>query len=246
MNKNLTHLAFIVDASGSMEPLRADTIGGFNQMLEEQRKATGESQITLVTFNTETREVFTGTDVKHVKNLSNDSYFPAGGTALLDAIGETIDRLGKLFAKTPEAKRPGKVLMVIITDGEENSSKTYELAKIKKMVEHQRNAYAWEFVFLGANIDAFATAESYGINTNNAYSYQSSRVGTQAVYGIMSKSLHSYTRGASSQMNGVLNVRGASPDLIAVAKPQKKGMGGSASGGNSSKSSSGSKNSSKP
>lgn len=223
MNKSLTHLAFIIDASGSMQPLRDDTIGGFNRILGEQRKASGKSDVTLVTFNTGTREVFTAVDAKHVKDLSHESYAPDGGTALLDAIGMTIDRLGALFAKTPEAKRPGKVCIVIITDGEENSSREYKLAQIRTMVERQREKYNWEFVYVGANVDAFSEAGSMGINTSNAYNYTSSSVGTQAVYGAMSSSLRSYSGGSSAQVDGLVDVKGVSPALMSKAKKSKPG-----------------------
>lgn len=219
MNKNLTHLAFIIDASGSMEPLKDDTIGGFNSILAEQRKATGESQITLVTFDNVTREVFTGIDAKHVADLSTDSYLPLGGTALIDAMGLTIDRLGKLFAATPEAERPGKILITIITDGAENSSRRYTLDQIKKMVERQRYEYSWEFVFLGANIDAFAAAQSYGINTQNAYGFSSSKKGLAASYNVVGSSLRSYSEGNAATMDSLLDLKDAPADLISQATP---------------------------
>lgn len=218
MNKNLTHLAFIIDASGSMAPLQSDTIGGFNRILHEQRQASGESHVTLVTFNAFTREVFTDIDAKHVRDLSTDSYVPAGGTALIDAMGETIDRLGRLFAATPEAERPGKVLITIITDGAENSSREYTLDQIKKTVERQRREYSWELVFLGANIDAFAAAQSYGINTQNAYAFASSKQGLSASYSAVSSSLRGYTEGSSATMDS-MDLSDVSPDLIARATP---------------------------
>lgn len=219
MNKNLTHLAFIIDGSGSMAPLQSDTIGGFNRIMEEQRKATCESHATLVIFSNATHEVFTDIDAKHARDLTTESYVPAGGTALLDAMGYTIDRLGKLFADTPEAKRPGKVCVTIITDGEENASREYDLAKIKTMVERQREKYSWEFVFLGANIDAFAAAQSYGINTKNAYAFSSSKKGLVATSSVVGSALRGYSQGSVAQMDGMLDVRGVSPDLIAQATP---------------------------
>lgn len=171
-----------------------------------------------MTFNLFPREVFTGIDAKHVRDLSTDSYMPVGSTALIDAMGATIDRLGKLFASTPEAERPGKVCVTIITDGAENASKKYTLSEVKTMVERQRREYSWEFVFLGANIDAFSAAQSYGINTQNAYAFSAFKKGLSASYGVVSSSLRGYAQGSSATMDS-MDLSEVSPDLIAKATP---------------------------
>lgn len=191
MNNKLTHVAFIIDKSGSMAPYQKDTIGGFNRMIADQRKTGNRVEVTLVTFDTEHRMVFKALDVEHVKDLSEATYAPSGGTALLDAVGITIDKLGKHFAGLSESRRPGKVLFVIITDGEENSSRKFTKAQVQEKVKHQTEKYSWAFTYIGANVDAFHEAQSLGLTRGCSVGYTEGHVGTAQVYQLASNMVRS-------------------------------------------------------
>lgn len=155
MKDNYTHLICILDRSGSMAPVATDAIGGFNQWLAEQQKLPGTASLTLNLFNhTEQRRHYA--DIQTVRPLNAETYVPDGFTALLDAVGGTIDYVGKLFTDKPETERPQGVLCMILTDGHENHSKEYTLATVKEKIEHQRAHYNWEFVFLGVGLEQFA------------------------------------------------------------------------------------------
>lgn len=171
MNKNLTELVFILDKSGSMSGLEGDTIGGFNSMLEKQKKEAGDAYITTVLFDHDYELLHDRADIRKVNCISENEYYVGGTTALLDAMGRTINYIGKKIGDTDEADHPGKVIFVIITDGMENSSREFSAKKIKQMVEHQKTKYSWEFVFLGANIDAVKTAEDMGIGQDRASNF---------------------------------------------------------------------------
>jgi uncharacterized protein YegL len=169
MNENLTEIAAILDRSGSMEPLTRDTIGGFNNFLKEQQEVPGEAVLTTVLFNNTYKLLHDRVDIKKVKPMTNKEYVASGGTALLDAMGKTITDIGVKLHNTSENERPSRVIVFVITDGEENSSTKYTNEKIKQMVELQKNTYSWEFIFLGANVDAFAVAASIGISADRAF-----------------------------------------------------------------------------
>ena len=169
MNENLTEIVAILDRSGSMERLTNDTIGGFNSFLKEQKEIPGEAVLTTVLFNESYLLLHDRRDIKKIKPITNKDYVAKGRTALLDAMGKTINDIGLKLHNTPEEDRPCKVIFFIITDGEENSSVEYSNEKVKGMVELQRNTYSWEFIFLGANIDSFSVAGSMGISTKNAF-----------------------------------------------------------------------------
>lgn len=196
MKENLTELVFIVDRSGSMGPLTDDTIGGFNSMIEDQKGKTGETYVTTVLFNQCYDVLLNHIDIKEIPPMTKSDYFPWGLTALLDAVGLTIDNIGKRLADTPEEERPDNVVFVIITDGEENSSKEYSKSKVKEMIKHQQDKYSWTFMFLGANIDAVNEASNLGINTDFAKTYTASNVGVQSVYRSLSKAITA-TKGLS-------------------------------------------------
>jgi uncharacterized protein YegL len=164
MKKDLAELIVILDESGSMGSVVSDTIGGFNTFLDTHQKLPGEAKLTLVKFDTKYDIVYNGLDVRKVPALNNKTYAPGGMTALLDAVGRTIDEVGKRLDKTPEDEKPEKVIFMIITDGEENSSHEYTKEQVKEKTEHQKNNYAWEFVFLGADQDAWSNAQAMGIN----------------------------------------------------------------------------------
>lgn len=171
MKKGLTELVFILDRSGSMSGLEKDTIGGFNSMLQKQREIDGECRITTVLFDNRYELLHDRIDIRAVAPMTEKEYCVGGCTALIDAIGRTIHKLVSVQKSTAEEYRAEKVMFVIITDGEENASREYSLKQVKKMIEHEREAYGWEFVFLGANIDAVRTAGQFGINSDRAADY---------------------------------------------------------------------------
>jgi uncharacterized protein YegL len=195
MKENLTELVFILDRSGSMSGLETDTIGGFNSMLERQKKESGEAFVTTVLFDDKYEVLHDRYDIKGVNLLTEKEYYVRGSTALLDAIGITINNIGKALSDTKEEDRPGKVLFVIITDGMENSSREFSYEKVKKMVEHQKSKYSWDFIFLGANIDAIKTANSFGISADMATNFVSDSAGTQLNYKIVSEVVSSFRKG---------------------------------------------------
>jgi len=161
MRPDLTDITLVIDRSGSMEPIRHDAEGGVNAFVAEQAKQPGEALLTLVQFDTEYEFIHRGVPVRQVQPYQLE---PRGSTALLDAVGRAILETGDRLAKMTEADRPGLVVFVIVTDGEENSSKEFSKDKIKEMITHQQDAYHWQFTFLGANQDAFAEAGGLGIN----------------------------------------------------------------------------------
>jgi Mg-chelatase subunit ChlD len=177
-NPNKTSITVILDKSGSMESARSDTIGGYNTFIEDQKKLPGEAEISLIQFNNTSKFTYKSVDVKSLeRGLLLEDYKPAGGTALLDAVGKAIIEKGAEFSNLKEEDRPGKVIFVIITDGEENSSSEFTKSKIKELIEQQKNVYSWDFVFLGANINTDETASDLGINLSKALSFSSTKSG---------------------------------------------------------------------
>lgn len=186
MKENLTEIVFILDRSGSMYNLADDTIGGFNSFVEDQKKESGEAKLTVVLFNHEYKLLYDRIDLKDVPRLTNKEYSPAGTTALMDAIGNAISTVGARLSNTPEEERPSKVIVVIATDGYENSSVEYNRSQIKDMIEHQREKYSWEFIFIGAGIDGYREADSIGIGGARAMSVSASAVGTANMFSSVS------------------------------------------------------------
>ena len=178
MKQGLTEIAFILDRSGSMHHLVDDTIGGFNSVIQEQREGLGEVYVTTVLFSDNSKILHDHINIKDVPLLTTNEYRVAGCTALLDAIGTTIDNIGIRLAETPEENRPSKVMVFITTDGQENASREYTKARIKEMIEHQTNVYNWTFVFLGANMDAVAEGRDIGITHSATYTASSRGVGS--------------------------------------------------------------------
>jgi uncharacterized protein YegL len=171
MKQNLTEIVAILDRSGSMESLTNDTIGGYNNFIKEQKAVPGEAILTTVLFDDQYELLHDRIDIKKVKKITDKEYSARGSTALLDAMGKTINAIGLKIHNTPEENRPSKVIVFIITDGEENASVEFTNDKIKEMVELQKNTYNWEFLFMGANIDSFSVAETMGINHDRAFNY---------------------------------------------------------------------------
>jgi len=195
MQKGLTELVFIIDRSGSMSGLESDTIGGFNAMLKEQQAVAGEAFVTTVLFDDKYELLHDRVDIKEVAPLTDTDYTVRGSTALLDAIGRTIKLLRKTQRHTHEKFRAEKVMFVIITDGEENSSKRYTATRIKSRIERQIQKYGWEFIFFGANMDAIVEAEKLGIAANRASNYCADAIGTNMVFGVVSTVSTAYRTG---------------------------------------------------
>lgn len=189
MKRNLTELIFILDRSGSMGGLETDTIGGYNSMLKKQKEAEGEAVITTVLFDDQYELLHDRINIKGVMPITEKEYFVRGTTALLDAIGKTINKIGNVQKNTVAEERAEKVLFVITTDGLENASKEYTNGKIKTMIEIQKNKYGWEFIFLGANIDAVAEAEKFGIGSNRVAQFHNDKEGIELNYAVMSEAI---------------------------------------------------------
>ncbi|MEH6958101.1 vWA domain-containing protein, partial [Neobacillus drentensis] len=179
MKRNLTELVFILDKSGSMAGLEADTIGGYNAMLKKQQKAEGEAVVTTALFDHDYELLHDRINIRGISPITEKDYEVGGTTALLDAIGFTIQKIINVQKRTSEEERAEKVLFVITTDGMENASREFTTDKIKKLVQHQKDTYGWEFLFLGANIDAIATAARFGIGEDFAVEYHADHEGTQ-------------------------------------------------------------------
>ena len=182
MKTDLTELVFILDRSGSMSGLESDTIGGYNAMLKKQQQEPGEATVTTVLFDDEYQLLHDRINIKGISPITENEYFVRGTTALLDAIGKTIHKIHNAQQHTSPEHRADKVLFVIITDGMENASREYSYAQIKQLVERQKETYGWEFIFLGANIDAIATAATFGISADRAANYHADSQGTQLNY----------------------------------------------------------------
>ncbi len=185
MKKGLTELVFILDKSGSMGGLEKDTIGGFNSMLQKQRSEQGECRVTTVLFDNRYTLLHDRIDIQAISPMTEKEYCVGGSTALLDAIGRTIGKIADVQRNTAEAYRAEKVIFVIITDGEENASREFSAEKVRNLVSREKEQYGWEFLFLGANIDAVVTAGRFGIGPDRAAEYVSDAEGTALNYAVM-------------------------------------------------------------
>lgn len=193
MKKDLTELVFILDRSGSMCGLEGDTIGGYNSLLEKQKKEPGEATITTVLFDDTYELLHDRINLRGITPITDKEYFVRGTTALLDAIGKTIIKIENAQKHTEEAERAENVMFVITTDGMENASNEFTYDKVCQMIEHQKSKCGWEFIFLGANIDAIDTAERVGIKRNRAVNYNADSEGTSLNYQVISDTV-SYLR----------------------------------------------------
>ena len=182
MKKNLTELVFILDRSGSMAGLEDDTIGGFNSMLEKQKAEPGEAYVSTVLFDNRSEVIHDRLPLERVPALTRKEYFVRGCTALLDAVGGAIHHIGNIHKYAREEDRPERTLFIITTDGMENASRRYDYRRVKEMIERQKEKYGWEFLFLGANIDAAKEAARFGISAERAANYHADHKGTGLVY----------------------------------------------------------------
>ncbi len=190
MKKNLTELVFILDRSGSMSGLEADTIGGFNSMIERQKEAEGDVLVSTVLFDDESRVVHDRVNIRRIEPMTRKDYYVGGCTALLDAVGGAIRHISNIhkYARTEDV--PEHTIFVITTDGMENASHRYSAEEVKRMIERQKEKYGWEFMFLGANIDAVTTAARIGIDKSRAVNYRSDSEGTRLNYRVVGEALH--------------------------------------------------------
>lgn len=189
MKKSLTEIVFILDRSGSMSGLEADTIGGFNSLISKQKKEDGQALVSTVLFDDRSEVLHDRVPLERIEKMTDSDYFVRGCTALLDAIGGAIHHIGNVHKYAREEDRPEKTLFIITTDGMENASKRYTFDKVKQMVERQKSKYGWEFIFLGANIDALEVAGRFGINEDHAANYHCDEEGTALNYEVLSEAI---------------------------------------------------------
>ncbi|MGM9658461.1 MAG: VWA domain-containing protein [Eubacteriales bacterium] len=182
MKNNTTELVFILDRSGSMSGLESDTVGGFNSMIENQKKQSGECYVSTVLFNDESTVLHDRVKLSDVPKMTGNDYVPGGCTALIDAVGDAIKHIANIHKYARPEDVPVNTMFVITTDGQENASRRYDAYKVKKMIERQKEKYGWEFLFVGANIDAVETAARYGIGKNRAVNYKADGKGTHILY----------------------------------------------------------------
>lgn len=189
MKKNLTELVFILDRSGSMQGLESDTIGGFNSLVEKQKKEEGECYVSTVLFDNECEVLHDRVKLGDVAPMTEKEYYTRGCTALLDAVGGAIHHIGNVHKYARSEDVPEHTMFVIITDGMENASRRYSAEEVRRKIERQKERYGWEFLFLGANIDAVQTARSYGIAQGRSVNYTHDGKGTKLVYEAVSKAV---------------------------------------------------------
>lgn len=202
MKKGLTELVFVLDRSGSMHGLENDTIGGFNSMIEKQKKEDGEAYVSAVLFDDMQEVLYDRVDIHKVEPMTESQYYVRGCTALLDALGCAIHHIGNVHKYAREEDVPEKTIFVITTDGMENASRSYSLEKVRHMVERQKEKYHWEFLFLGANIDAVKEAGRFGIHASRAANYVHDSVGTRLNFDVLSNAIsNARASGSAKEMN---------------------------------------------
>lgn len=195
MNNNLTEIVFILDRSGSMAGLEDDTIGGFNAMLEKQRSESGEAILSAVLFDHESEVVYDRVDLRKIEPMTDRQYYVRGSTALLDAIGGAVRHIANVHKYAREEDRPGRTVFIVTTDGMENSSREYSCAQVRRMVKREQEENGWEFLFLGANMDAISAADSFGIRADRAVRFACDGAGTSLNYEVVSKTVSKLRRG---------------------------------------------------
>ena len=181
-NNNITELVFILDRSGSMSGLESDTVGGFNTMIEKQKKQNAPCYVSTVLFNNTSEVLYDRVKLGEVQKMTEEIFFVGGSTALMDAIGGAIHHIGNIHKYIRPEDVPANTMFVIMTDGMENASRRYSSDRVKQMIERQKKRYGWEFLFIGANIDAVETAARYGIDADRAVNYHADKEGTRVVY----------------------------------------------------------------
>lgn len=201
MNNNITELVFILDKSGSMAGLEKDTIGGFNAMIEKQKKEDGKVYVSTVLFSTDSKVIHDRVDISQVKPMTEKEYFVGGCTALIDTLGDAIHHIANIHKYARPEDVPEHTIFVITTDGMENASRRYSAEKVRSMIQKEKEKYGWEFLFLAANIDAVETAKRYGIESDRAANYRASEEGTVVLYDTVSDAVASIRRNAKLTPN---------------------------------------------
>ncbi|AYB00151.1 vWA domain-containing protein [Lachnoanaerobaculum umeaense] len=200
MKKTLTEIVYILDRSGSMSGLEADTIGGFNSMIKKQKDTEESAYISTVLFDDRSKVIHDRVPIEKVDEITSKEYFVRGTTALLDAVGGAIRHIVNIHKYARKEDRPNKTIFVIITDGMENASRYYNYEQVKRMIEKEKNKYGWEFIFIGANIDACAEAERFGIRRERAVNYMHDNIGTKLIYEGVSQAMCSAMEADSSMV----------------------------------------------
>lgn len=209
MSKGLTEIVYILDRSGSMGGLEADTIGGFNSMMEKEKKTGEKALVSTVLFDDVCEVIHDRVPIEKIREMTDQQYFVRGCTALLDAVGGAIHHIGNIHKYAREEDRPEKTIFVITTDGLENASSRYSYERVQKMIKRQQKKYGWEFIFIGANIDAYAEAERFGIRRERAVNYMHDTVGTAHVYaGVSAAVCCAMAAGTAIEMEESLNNSG--------------------------------------
>ena len=203
MKKGLTELVMILDRSGSMSGLEADTIGGFNGMIEKQKKEDGEAYVSVILFDDQSEVIYDRVDIGKVEPMTDRQYYVRGCTALLDAVGDAIHHIGNIHKYAREEDVPEKTIFIITTDGMENASRRYNYNKVRRMIERQKEKYNWEFIFLGANIDAAAEAAKIGIGASRAARYECDSAGTALNYSVVGNTVAKLRKCATMEMSAV-------------------------------------------
>lgn len=189
MKKNLTEIVFILDRSGSMAGLEKDTIGGFNSLIRKQRREDGEALISTVLFDNDSEVIHDRVPLDRIPEMTEEEYYVRGCTALLDAVGGAVHHIGNVHKYAREEDRPEHTLFVITTDGMENASRRYSYDQVRQMIERQKEKYGWEFLFLGANIDAAKEAARFGIQEDRAVNYHCDPKGTALNYEVVAETI---------------------------------------------------------
>ena len=189
MKKNLTELVFILDRSGSMGGLESDTIGGFNSMIEKQKKEEGEALVTTVLFDNEIETLHDRVPLSKIEKMTDKDYYVRGCTALIDAIGYSVEHIAEIHKYAREEDVPEHTMFVITTDGMENASRKFSSQEVKKMIEQKKEADKWEFLFIGANIDSVETAKQFGISEDRAVNYRADKKGTNVLYAAVERAV---------------------------------------------------------
>ena len=230
MSKGYTEIVYILDRSGSMSGLEADTIGGFNSMIKQQKKTGEKAVVSTLLFDDTCEVIHDRVPIEKIEKMTDRQYYVRGCTALLDAVGGAIKHISNIHKNGSKEDRPEKTIVVITTDGMENASRHYSREKIEKMVKHQQKKYGWEFIFIGANIDAYAEAQKYGIRKERAVNYVCDDIGTANVYAGVSKAVCSVMKADSlCQASASLDRSGWDEDIKTDfakrgKKPVNKGM----------------------
>ncbi|MCR4585822.1 MAG: VWA domain-containing protein [Lachnospiraceae bacterium] len=211
MRKGLSEVVFILDRSGSMSGLEKDTIGGFNSMIEKQKKEEGEAYISTVLFDDRSEVIYDRVPVTKVELMNENQYYVRGCTALLDAIGGAIRHIANVHKYAREEDRPEKTLFIITTDGMENASRTYDFKTVKKMVEKEKEKYGWEFLFLGANIDSIEVAGRFGISADRAIDYVCDEEGTALHYQALSETVSAFRKAGNRKEMDIAMAAGCAP-----------------------------------